>query len=91
MSTNPVSPEEIRHALRSLRPSIYRLDSTAAQTTLALVMNASPSGRHNAATKIVALLAGHGLCLDAADPVDTLTQRRDGLIVTRRAPDEPAN
>lgn len=84
MSPDPVPPEEIRSALRSLRPAIYRIDSTSPQTTLALVMNVSPSGRHNAATKIVALLAERGLCLDATDPVEALTHRSDGLVVTRQ-------
>ncbi|MGH3620316.1 MAG: hypothetical protein ACRDQ5_00795 [Sciscionella sp.] len=84
MDKRAVEPAEVRHALRSVRAAVYRVDTTPRGTTLTLVMNASPAGRRNAATKIVRLLAEHGLDVAAKDLVETLTGGNDGLLVLRQ-------
>jgi hypothetical protein len=83
MTDAPVAPDEIKHALRSLRPMMYRVETTDSGTTVALVMNASESGRKNAAGKIVRLLGEHGLELDASSPTEAMTSNRDGFVVRR--------
>lgn len=83
MADEPVDPAEVRHALRSLRPMMYRVENTGRGCTLALVMNASEAGRANAAGKIVRLLAEHGFALDTAAPADALTMQADGFTVIR--------
>lgn len=77
---NP-EPGEVSRALRSVRPASYRIDSAPHGTTLALVMNSSAAGRRNAATRIVRLLAEHGLVLDVRDPVEALTDNTEGHAV----------
>lgn len=83
MVDEPVDPAEVKHALRSLRPMMYRVESAERGCTLALVMNASEAGRANAAGKIVRLLAEHGLALDTAAPAEALTTQSVGFAVIR--------
>jgi hypothetical protein len=60
--------------LRSTRSASYRVEAAAAGVTLELVMQASESGRRNAASRIVRLLGEHGLRLETDDPVEALTR-----------------
>lgn len=83
MNDQPVAVEEIKHALRSLRPTTYRVEETGEGATVALVMNASESGRANAAGKIVTLLSQHGLALGAEHPTEALTRQSAGFPVRR--------
>ena len=79
----PVSIAEITRALRTVRPASYRIETTPDGPALALVMNASPSGRRNAADRIVRLLGEHGLGLDVPNPVDALTEEKVSFAVVR--------
>ncbi|WP_094861334.1 hypothetical protein [Amycolatopsis antarctica] len=83
MPDEPVTPGEIAHALRRVRPSVYRIGE-GADPTLALVMNAGPAGRRNAAAKIAGLLAEHGLTLGTGDDIAALTED-DGALPVRRS------
>ncbi|SFB07091.1 hypothetical protein SAMN05216266_104171 [Amycolatopsis marina] len=83
VSDEPVSTAEITRALRSVRPASYRIEAAPNGPALALVMNASPSGRRNAADRIVRLLGEHGLGLDVPDPVDALTAETVSFAVVR--------
>jgi hypothetical protein len=83
MSDESVSGAEVSRALRSVRSASYRVEATPDGPSLALVMNASPSGRRNAADRIVRLLDEHALALDVPDPVEALTARREPLAVIR--------
>ncbi|WP_030432985.1 hypothetical protein [Allokutzneria albata] len=84
--TQQISPDRVRHALRSVRAAAYSVEVTPAGTTLALVMSASPAGRRNAAEKIVGLLEVAGLRLVADDPVGELTDERRGFLVSGAGP-----
>lgn len=86
MVGEPVSPEEVTRALRSVRAAAYRVTATSDGCALALVMNASPAGRRNAAVKIVGLLARHGLALGHEDPAEALTASSAELTVLRGEP-----
>lgn len=83
MSDEAVLVGEVGRALRSVRGASYRVEATQDGPSLALVMNASPSGRRNAADRIVRLLGEHALALDVPDPVEALTERRDAFVVIR--------
>jgi hypothetical protein len=83
MPHEPVSSDEISRALRSVRAASYRVEATPDGPELALVMNASPSGRRNAADRIVRLLSEHALGLDTPDAVEALTAQRAPFPVIR--------
>jgi hypothetical protein len=67
-----VSVERVVSALRRVRRGAYRVDGGAPGPTVTLTLSVSAAGRRNAAERIVAELADHGMRLDAADPVGTL-------------------
>ena len=84
MADNDIQASEVRHALRSVRASTYRIERSERGIGLALVMNVSTGGRRNAASKIVGLLAEHGLTLAEDEPVEALTHSADVLLLIRR-------
>lgn len=67
-----VSPEQVSRALRTVRSSVYVVEDGAAGPTIMLRLATSSSGRRNAAERIVAALAEHGLELGAQEPVAAL-------------------
>jgi nitrite reductase (NO-forming) len=66
-----VPVEAAAHALRRVRPSVYRLGQ-AERTTITLTVNASAAGRRNSATRVVAALTDSGIDLLSDDPVSEL-------------------
>ena len=65
--------EAATHALRRVRPSVYRLGRDAGRTTITLTVAASAAGRRNAATRVITALAAGGLDAIADDPIAALT------------------
>lgn len=78
-----MSAEVVARALRTVRPSMYRIDSADGTTGITLVANVSAAGRRNAAARIVAALAGDGLTAVADDPVEALAVPGTRLVVRR--------
>lgn len=83
-TTDGVGPVVVTHALRRVRPSVYRIDEVAGRVTITLAVPVSAAGRRNAATRIVAALAGGGLALSGDDPITALTNG-DSVGVARRS------
>jgi hypothetical protein len=81
--TDAVPVEAATHALRRVRPSVYRIGHGAGRTTIVLSVRASPAGRRNAAERVVAALAAGGIGLAAADPVAELAGGADLALVYR--------
>lgn len=79
-----VQPDEVTHALRRVRASVYRVERDADGARIALVLDVSAAGRRNAAATIVAALAEHNLEVVADDPVDALAVQRTGLPIRPR-------
>ncbi|ASO20890.1 hypothetical protein FHR81_001859 [Actinoalloteichus hoggarensis] len=81
---------EATRALRSIRATSYRVESTGDGAAVTLVIRASPNGRRNAADRIVAALRRGGLVLDAGDddPIHALADHVEPVAV-RRAPQAP--
>ncbi|HET9118806.1 MAG TPA: hypothetical protein VFN75_12135 [Pseudonocardiaceae bacterium] len=77
------SVDTMVHALRRVRPSVYRIDAEADRTTITLTVRASAAGRHNAAMRIVSALADGGVGLVADDPIDELA-RGASLVMVRQ-------
>lgn len=75
------SVDTVVHALRRVRPSVYRVDAEADRTTITLTVRASAAGRHNAATRIVSALTDGGIGLVADDPTGELAGGASLVIV----------
>lgn len=89
MTTDPATHEAIpvevvRRALRSVRPSIYRVGYRDGSTTVALVLDVSAAGRRNAAARIVAALTDSGMGLVADDPIAALAEAGEPEVTISR-------
>ncbi|MER7015338.1 hypothetical protein ABT324_28225 [Saccharopolyspora sp. NPDC000359] len=70
----PLLDAEVRHALRGIRPTTYRIEQHEAGLALSLTVPATLSlgGRRNVATRIVSHLQKAGIGFATDDPVQDL-------------------
>jgi hypothetical protein len=66
-----------------MRADCYRVGTSDAGPTVALIMQASVPGRRNAAARLVDLLGAEGLSVVAADPVQQLAASNEPLPIAR--------